>query len=147
MSNPDQVIAYHLDGLTNPEIQQLMPWLAPSSIRTYVRRARRDFTAAQIDRVEARRRERAASRRVPGRSFCTRRSLGDTHALIGRKLFLHRQRECLSIEEFCAKYSFSNRIALSAMEQGFHDFKLSELITLAKVLDVSIADLTGATLA
>lgn len=72
-----------------------------------------------------------------------RKPLSPAHMHIGLKISHFRD---IANEYTCtefAKLIDTNRLTARLMELGLHDFKLSELRTIAKTINLSIADLIG----
>jgi len=83
----------------------------------------------------------AASTDAYHRPFSERQAISAEHIRIGRKLVKLRLSEHMTLSEFAAHFDFSNRVTLSAMEQGYHDFTMTEIRKISTILGTSIEDL------
>ncbi|GJE78143.1 hypothetical protein BGCPKDLD_4754 [Methylorubrum suomiense] len=142
MSSVPRITELLLKGYSVPEIVEELGKLKASSVKVYVRRLLGEMTDAQRAAVERARDERGSAKPdVYHRKFSDRPVLGPVHVRIGHRLLAKRQRLKMSHGEFCEHFEFSNRVMLSAMEQGYHDFKISEVLRIAEILEVHVDDL------
>lgn len=141
MSSVPRIAELVLQGFSTAEIVEELENLKPSSVKVYIRKAISEFTPEQKARMAAAREQRGSKPNVYHRKFSERPVLGPVHIRIGRKLLELRQHHKMSHGEFCEHYAFSNRVMLSAMEQGYHDFTITEVLRIADILGTTIEDL------
>jgi transcriptional regulator with XRE-family HTH domain len=128
-------------GMRSSDIMKAMSGrLSPNSVRKYISEALRSLDAAAIKALRLEQGKSAATSR--GRAFIDRKSISQTHIRIGSKLAWFRTQEGMEPQVFANHHKFSNRIAIRAMEQGIHDFTLSELQRIAEILGVTLSELT-----
>lgn len=143
MSNIEQIRALALQGLCHSEVADQMRHLRPDTVRVYFNRVVSSLEPSERSAMEQARASRpsAPPRSSYHRSFAEREAFGPEHIRIGRKLLAKRMEEHLSLSEFAKDYGLSNRVTLSAMEQGYHDFTMSEIKIIAEILQTTIEDL------
>lgn len=132
-----------LEGLLHQEIASKLPHLRPETVRVYFSQVISGLTSEEADRRQQARARRtdAPSKRGYHRRFSERRTLGPEHIRIGRKLLDHRLKDGMTLGQFSDFYEFSNRVVLSSMEQGYHDFTMTEVQRIARILGTTIEDL------
>lgn len=87
--------------------------------------------------VDIRKRKRAGGR-LP---LHEQKPIGQTHLRVGLKLSRYREVDHDMTCTELANVLNTNRVTARLMELGIHDFKLSELITIAEVVGISLPDL------
>lgn len=130
-----------LEGLTLKEITAELPNLQASSVRTYYGIANAALSPEQRLQRDKARAGRPQQRATYHKKFQHREVLGPVHIRIGRKLLSARLSENLTHGQFSDRYKFSNRVILAAMEQGYHDFTVTEINTIADIVDMTVEEL------
>ncbi|BAQ50345.1 helix-turn-helix domain-containing protein [Methylobacterium aquaticum] len=131
-----------LQGKHHTEIAAELSHLQPETVRSYAGRLLRELTPAEITKRDlARSQLPVGPTGVYHKKFAQRRVLGPVHVRIGRQLLEARQEAELNLGDFARRWGFSNRVALSAMEQGYHDFTLSEVYQIADIVGISTEEL------
>lgn len=130
-----------LEGLSLKEVQAELTNLKPTSVRTYYGIANAALTPEQRLQRDKARAGRPKQRATYHKKFQNREVLGPVHIRIGRKLLAARLAEKLTHGQFSDRYKFSNRVVLAAMEQGYHDFTVTEIYTIADIVDMTVEEL------
>ncbi len=148
MENPtislrQQVENLVMEGFQRAEIVEAVPALSPNTIHSYVKEVLKGLTPEQRRGVQTKRDERPISPKAQGGQtpFKDKTYLSLLHRRVGIRIYNHRNKSGLSLTEYAKTHGFSNRVRLSHMEQGFYDFSLSELIEVAKAMQVEVATL------
>lgn len=140
--NIDRIKELALTGLSYQETAERMRNLRPDTVRIYFGKAVAGMSPDERARMEKARNEKAANGgNVNKRPFAMRHSISPEHIRIGRKLLARRLADEMNLGDFAARFDFSNRVTLSAMEQGYHDFTMTEIRRIAEILDTTIEDL------
>lgn len=136
----DRILVLLLAGKGREEIGRDLHHLSASTIQTYISRVRRGMTPGQAAEAREAARVRRGAQVVtgPGRVV-----LSTDHLRIGTRLMCHRHDNRMEIATFVEKHRFTTRATLLAMEQGVHDFTLSELARIAEILTTTIEDLVS----
>lgn len=142
MSSVPRIAELLLQGYSVPEIVEDLGKLKSSSVKVYVRRVMSGMSPEQLRQIELARLTRGGTKRdVYHRKYTDRPVIGPVHIRIGQRLLAHRQKLRMSHGEFCDHFEFSNRVILSAMEQGYHDFTVTEVLRIAAILELRMDDL------
>lgn len=136
-----KVQALILEGLSLKEVQAALPNLKPTSVRTYYGIANAALSPEQRLQRDKARAGRPQQRATYHKKFQHREVLGAVHIRIGRKLLSARLAEQLTHGQFSDRYKFSNRVVLAAMEQGYHDFTVTEIYTIADIVNMTVEEL------
>lgn len=147
MSTIDQVKSLVIQGYSLGDVVQALPRHKYSTLKTYLARVNGQLTDAEKQRRDAARAARPRKRPDYHRKYQDRTVLGPVHLRIGRKLLMARLELNMKSEEFCDRNDFANRAVLSLMEQGYHDFTVSEVQVVADIVGTTVEELlTAATL-
>jgi hypothetical protein len=141
MSAKDTVKKMILEGHTLNDIFHALPDYTHSTLRTYEARIMSGLSAEERKQRDAARSARPRKRADYHRKYQERTILGPVQIRIGRKLLEARLNLNMKVEEFCAQHSFANRAKLSLMEQGYHDFTLTEIQKIADLLQMTVEEL------
>ena len=141
MSTKDNVKAMLIQGSTLNEIYAAFPNYSQSTLRTYVARATAALTADERAQRAKSRSQRPKQRALNHTKYQERTTMGPLHVRIGLKLLEVRMNLKMKSEEFCQEYDFANRAKLSLMEQGYHDFTVSEVAKIADLLNITVEQL------
>lgn len=121
-------------------VRRLEGRVAFSSITTYFRVYYNNLKAQ--DPEEARRFAETCKpvKPVQPKSFLERKPASSLHVRVGARLGQHRimTEKVEQPGEFASRHKFANQQLLRAMEQGLHDFTLSELIRIAEIIGCEV---------
>jgi hypothetical protein len=135
MTMYDEVEALVLQGLWPAEVKTRVRAASGRTIDQYCSTVMRRLPPEDRVKVEALRVERGRPK-GGAKEFFQRKPMGERHIVLGSKLYYFRKDRNLSHSEFSTDYQFSNRVQLSTMEQGYHDFTLNELLRLSEILSI-----------
>lgn len=141
MSTMDQIKAAVLRGLTLAETAQEHPNLKISTVRTYYYRVVAELSQSEREYRDRERAKRPRKRHEYHQKYQERKIVGPVQVRIGRKLVEARLEHKMNRGEFCEHFDFANRSLLSLMEQGYHDFTVSEVQVVADVLGMPVEEL------
>lgn len=141
MSTKDDVKAMLIKGGTLNEVFAAFPNYTQSTLRTYVARSIAALTDAERKERDAARSARPRQRALNHTKYQDRQTMGPLHVRIGLKLLEVRMNLKMKSDEFCQEHDFANRAKLSLMEQGYHDFTVSEVAKIAELLGVTVEQL------
>ncbi|QEE37974.1 MULTISPECIES: hypothetical protein [unclassified Methylobacterium] len=144
MSAKQNVKAMILKGHCLNDIFHELPNYTQSTLRTYVARITASLTEAERKQRDASRAQRPRQRHDYHRKYQERTILGPVQVRIGRKLAEARLNSEMKSEEFCKQHAFANRAKLSLMEQGYHDFTVTEIQKIADLLQINVEELLTA---
>lgn len=132
-----------LAGHFHPEVAAELTHLRPPTVRVYFNNIVLGFTPEERAQMDEARAKRAAVDRggVYHQKFRERRVLGPVHVRIGRQLLQARHEAGMNLGDFSRHWGFSNRVTLSAMEQGYHDFTVTEIYQISDILGLPAEDL------
>lgn len=125
--------------LTRAEITARMAHrLAAPTVHKYIEAA---IKHAEQEGIEIPRHERTGG----SVSRSLREPISPQHRTVGVKILGFRVKSGLERQDFADKYDFANRIWVGEMEDGLYDFSLSQLQTIAAILNMSVQDLVTPT--
>lgn len=115
--------------------EQLHHRLSAASVHEYIREAVRhaEQTGIEIPPTSAR------TGGVKART--SRKAISAHHRAAGVRLLRHRTSLNLERADYADRYDFANRIWIGEMEDGLHDFTLSQLMYLAEMIGISLEEL------
>lgn len=132
-----EVEALVLQGLWPAEIKTKLSEYSERTVRQYCHVIMSQMDPETKAKVEALRLHRGKPKGGV-KEFFKRRPLGEKHIILGSRIYDLRKEMKLNHTEFAEHFTFTNRLLLSTMEQGYHDFTLTELLRLSDILELSL---------
>lgn len=137
MSLTDEVARLMKEGYWPSEIKSMLPSSSPRTIIQYCYTINKGLSDAERADMLAKRNLRPKPT-GGNKDFFQRKVVSAFHVLVGSKIYYYRRCLEMNLQQFSDFYKFSNRVQLSAMEQGYHDFTLSEMTRLSEITQLDI---------